>query len=146
VATSSGYEDTSDWTEYTFIYDPGPASIEALSLENDTGDSDSDGVTADAILVGTLAEPNANGWQSITIEFDHDGDGDDTADGVAFTDELGRFVYQPEAISYGDPAIRARASQWDFATGQYIDGEWAEFTTRPTSIALPHRPPGRSRR
>jgi hypothetical protein len=122
-----------DWISFAFEYveDVNNAPvIESLALLSPTGPNA--GETANATIVGQVSDDRSAA--GLTIEFDHNDDG--VVDGVAATDDDGRFRYVPVALAYSSSTspttIRARAVdrelQWDEDDEQYIHlaSDWSD--------------------
>ena len=77
-------------------------------------------------LEGRVAEPNALGWQSLSIEFDHDGD--DVPDGHTFVEHDGSFSYAPSGINEGPLTIRARTTRWSETEAGEAFGDWTDLS------------------
>jgi hypothetical protein len=100
-----------------------------LELTNDTGNSATDGATADGAISGHVA--NAGG-QAVTLEIDKDGNG--TVDAtVSSNAETGEFSYSPTGLANGLITIRARVQA---ASGQPVK-PWS-----PVSFVLHTSPDG----
>jgi hypothetical protein len=63
------------------------------------------------------------------IRVEVDTDGDDEANGFAYTDATGYFEYTPYGIAAGQSkTIRARIVEWDGVQQQYVSGNFAQAT------------------
>ncbi|WP_207398094.1 choice-of-anchor D domain-containing protein [Bremerella alba] len=100
------------------------AAITSLGLLSDTGTSSSDNTTANASLVGTVA--NVEGVSGLEIEFDQDNDG--TADDRVFTDSVGNFYVDPYLLDFGTHTFQARVKEWDHYAGTYLTSGWTSIT------------------
>jgi hypothetical protein len=89
------------WQSLTFTLeaDPNnaPPALACLGLAFDTGSSDSDAITSDPTVAGTVT--NGDDVFMLRVEFDHDGDG--LADSFTQTDRLGNFRYTPDGLVSG---------------------------------------------
>ncbi len=131
--SQSGFE-FGEWTSLTFTlaFDPtDPPSVASLSLRFDTGTSNSDAITADPRIIGSVN--NDGSRANLKVEFDHDGDG--VIDGSLFTGNDGTFRYDAEGLQDGPVTIRARVREWEPAQSDYQFSEWVSisFTLDPTA-------------
>ncbi len=118
---------TSDWGEFSFTLDSWqntPPIVTSLLLGNDTGSSNTDGVTTDPRVKGQAT--NDGGVLHMTIEFDWNDDG--TADGTTITDHEGKFSYLPQGLSPGEVTVHARAKARDFGDNDYETGDWTSLS------------------
>ncbi|WP_339744832.1 tandem-95 repeat protein [uncultured Rubinisphaera sp.] len=99
--------------------------------ENETP-VDSESVPANR-LMGRLNGP-ATEIAFVQVEFDHDGD--DQIDGTAWTDSLGRFVYDPASLDGSQVTIRARSLVEDPLTGDPVNGSWNEVTFQSSATPI----------
>lgn len=104
-----------DWATFAFTLEADPATAvtaSQLALDDDTGSSATDLVTADATLVGQLSAPGGAG--GLTVEFDLDGDG--AIDGTATTEPDGSFTFAPAGLAQGHHVLAARpqAGSWSY--------------------------------
>ncbi|GAB6188178.1 Calx-beta domain-containing protein [Thermopirellula anaerolimosa] len=113
------------WASLTFtLVAVTPALVTNLHLENDTGESSSDNITADPDILG---QASRQGEQArLTVQFDHNGD--DQIDGTTLTDLDGNFRYTPIGLANGEVTLRARVAEWDRINATYLYGQWASFT------------------
>ena len=126
----------SDWTSLTFeLLEDAPPVVSGLQLRSDTGSSDSDGITADPTVIGSVT--NDDELAGVTVEFDYDGD--DVVDASATIDDLGDFQHTPLGLADGSIDIRARGSEWDAVSGTYLYGDWVSlsFVLDMTANAAP---------
>lgn len=112
-----------NWEEVQFDYLP-PANdapiISMFKLQTADGEGDDIPTSAYNLLVGKVTDDcQAVG---VTVEFDHDGDGQ--PDGLAITDADGEFRYRPANLPLDNVTIAARPLQWDFSQEAYLVGEW----------------------
>ncbi len=117
----------SDWIDFNFTLDfwqNSPPVVTSLVLGNDTGPSNTDGVTTDPRLKGQAI--NDGGVLHMTIEFDWNGD--DTVDGTTITDREGTFSYLPQGVSPGEITVRARAKARDFSQEDFETGDWTSLS------------------
>lgn len=113
------------WNSFSFTFQAVPAAATGgLGLLTDTGSSDSDNVTSDPTIHGTLTGDTNLG--SVRVEFDHNGDG--TPDGSTISDPLGNFYYRPAGLGLGEATVRARSRQWDTNAGSYVYSNWSSIT------------------
>lgn len=115
-----------DWAELSFTYNLDanvPPVVATLVLANDT-DNPEDLITTDPSLSGTVT--NDNNVDGIRVEIDLNDDG--TADASAVTDADGNISYVPTDLDFGQRTVRARATEWDFVLGQYLNGPWKSLT------------------
>jgi len=98
--------------------------LSSLGLLADTGSSQTDLVTANSMLVGQAT--NDGSAAGLTIELDTTGDS--VADGLAYTGTDGSFTYSPIGLGFGTHTVRARAIEWNEASGQYLFSPWKELT------------------
>ena len=123
-----------NWTTLTFTvaFDPtNPPSMGSISLRFDTGTSDSNGITADPRLLGSVT--NDGDVANLKVEFDHNGDA--VVDGSLFTGIDGSFRYDPEGLQNGPVTIRARVREWEPAQSAFQFSDWVSigFTLDPTA-------------
>ncbi|TWT35622.1 Bifunctional hemolysin/adenylate cyclase precursor [Posidoniimonas corsicana] len=89
------------WQPVVFTYLP-PTPPEVLSVGLQTSHTNaelsSEAVTNNPVVVGEVTVPA--GAYSVTVQFDHEGDG--VIDGTTTTDALGRFTYVPENLRWGE--------------------------------------------
>lgn len=115
-----------EWVDFTFnfqaIDSPVVTSLELGLNESPSGTPESSNATVE----GTVEGHESAGL--ITIEFDHDGDGE--VDGEVTADYLGQFTYQAQGLSYGTHTIRARAVTQigdEVLTGEFADPTDPDF-------------------
>ena len=120
-----GNEVYGDWVTLNFTHvAPEPAEFVSLELANDTGTSNTDKVTTDATITGTIQ--SARPVDDVLIEVDLDGDG--TPDDYAVVNSDGTFTYDANsAVSPGNVSIKVRTSEWDPESEQYVFGAWITF-------------------
>ncbi len=94
--------------------------VASLELVNDTGVSDSDGITTDATIAGDL--DNIGNWRNILFEVDLDGNG--TADDADWVSSGGLFTYTPQNLSPGEVTIAFRGYDED----SEIYGAWSSLS------------------
>ena len=93
------YSAWSDGIIIRLVPDSPPGIVEdSFVLANDTGDDDTDGITEDPTLTGSV-DDSFDDVSGVLVAFDHDGDGE--AEGYAWTDEDGAFTYTPTGIEVG---------------------------------------------
>jgi hypothetical protein len=100
------------WKSLTFTLNVDPSLLPViadLALDNDTGESDSDGETEDPTLKGQITAGLGAG--AVDVEFDHDGDG--VANGSTVTDGDGNFLYEPFGLANGPVTVYARGKSWN---------------------------------
>lgn len=116
-----------NWESITFDYAPvvnATPEVATFTLLSDSGASETDGLTANVDLTGTVTDDgNLNQLQ---VEFDIDGD--TVVDGTALTDEEGRFLFTPTLLDYGAVTVTARVRQWDAAQDQWLIGAWSSLS------------------
>lgn len=124
----AGAKVTSEWASLTFTLEAKtvrPPEITAFHLQNDTGSSNSDHVTTDATLTGTLTNPDGAA-SSVRVEFDYDGDG--IAEGMTSADDEGAFTYLPVALRDGDHKVRVSGTVIDPYSGKTVRSDWTTLT------------------
>ncbi len=132
----------SPWTALTFTLDASQdiaPIVASLSLFNDTGESNIDGITRDARVAGSATDDGR--LAGLVVQFDHDGDGN--PDGSAGTDANGQFRYTPGWLSEGPVTILARAGQTGSGGAVVNLGEWValsftlegQFGTNPPTLS-----------
>lgn len=94
-------------------------TLTSYGLANDTSGGSS--VTSDPTVEGSINSE----WGVANREIQFDYDGDDEADGVAYTDENGDFVFLPEALAFGVAAIQIRTVIFDTVTGENVYSSWS---------------------
>ena len=118
---------TTAWNSLTFTYEDqanlAPVMAE-FTIANDTGVSDSDGITGDTTLTGRIINEGALSGQ--TVEFDLDADG--TSDCSTTTDAQGTFTYAPTGLTVGSVTVSARTRELDESTNTYLVGSWTSLT------------------
>ncbi len=122
-----GSEVAGDWTSFSFTKeDPVHDNLDVvdLALVNDNGTSDSDLVTSDPRITGTLSGDGTSDY--IIVEFDLDGDG--VADDDVRSDAAGSFVYYAAGLALGPVTISARTREYDLATRTVSYGTWTSFS------------------
>ena len=108
-----------DWQSCTFTLDaPAATSFQVVSLElnNDTGNSSTDGATADPTVRGQISGPGT--LAGVIVEIDQNGDG--LPEGTAATDSQGQFTYTPQDLPEGHVVIAARTAD----DGTQTPGDW----------------------
>ncbi|MBI2479168.1 MAG: hypothetical protein HYV60_11205, partial [Planctomycetia bacterium] len=131
----------SGWQSISFTYQArpdDPPQINSLALTNDTGDP-TDNTTIEPNVVG-VAVRSDNSGDALLIQYDLTGD--DTPEGtISTTDETGQFTINLKAhqIAEGSVIVRARAGDWDAASGEYLYGNWQQlaFTYQMPANILP---------
>lgn len=123
---------SSSWSPFRFTLEAPPQSnwtIQDLDLVRDTGTSDTDHLTCDGTLTGTVV--GDGDYSHITVEFDLDGDAD--ADDWTLTGDGMAFEYLPDYTQYGETTIYARALEWSLDYGAYLRTAWVpvEVTLYP---------------
>ena len=95
----------SSWsTSLPLTYEADPSTavhIASLVLTSDTGNSTTDGATANPAVQGTVAGVTS----SVTVYFDQNGDG--LSDGSTTSDASGNFSYTPSGLAEGFVVLRA---------------------------------------
>src|SRR5213075_169559 len=86
--------------------------VDALTLTHDTGNSGTDGATADATLSGHVANAPSGG---VSVEFDLNGDG--IADGTAQTNSQGNLSFAPVNLPAGYITAQARVASSGSSSG-----------------------------
>ncbi len=113
------------WTAYTFTYLPNPApAIASLALRNDTGEFNSDKITADPTFIGRLVVPIFNP-ASTRVEFDLNSDSQPDAE--VFVSDEGFFQYTAASLSAGAHTIHVRSTAYDIVVGAEALGDWVSF-------------------
>ena len=121
-STSVNMQDESDPIILT-LCSPAEGEVVAFNLVSDTGEYDSDGVTADPTLEGAIS--GFESPETVVIEVDHDNDG--TIDGTASCGADGSFEYLPVGLPMSTQMnIRARARQTDYTTSENMYSEWSD--------------------
>ncbi len=114
---------SSSWSPFRFTLEAPPQStwtIQDLDLVRDTGTSDTDHLTYDGTLAGTVV--GDGDYSHITVEFDLDGDAD--ADDWTLTGDGMAFEYLPDYTQYGETTVYARALEWSLDYGAYLRTAW----------------------
>ena len=115
------------WQPFSFTYveivNQRPV-VASLGLLADTGTSQSDLVSGNSTVVGQIA--NDGPVDRMAIEIDTNGDG--VAEGLAYTDSTGKFVYSPMGLAFGSQTIRARAIEHVEKLATYMASEWQALT------------------
>ena len=110
------------WESITFTYTaalPPFPGVMTVGLVEDTGTDNSDGVTENPSLSGTVDSEGL----SLLVQFDHDNDG--IVDGSTYTNSDGEFSYTPVGLDPGAQTIRMRVrSIGDDGVPQYT--AWAD--------------------
>ena len=101
-------------------------SVAQLSLLRDTGPDAADAVTSDPRLVGTVGHDGTTNY--LSVQFDHDGDGDGGVDGQTTSLPDDTFSYGPTGLLPGPHTVSARAGTWDADADQYDYGAWSSFS------------------
>jgi large repetitive protein len=131
------------WSPFTLTIEAAPfvpASMGGLLLHRDTGSSNSDQITTDGAIIGSVyytAGTQMAGVGYMTVEIDENGDG--TADLRTQSDASGQFRYVPLNQPPGTYTIRARTKEWDYTTRQGYYGAWTSITF--TKVAPVNSPP-----
>jgi hypothetical protein len=116
-----GRELAGDWVSLTFTYQqPAGLIIEWLALLNDTGESDTDGITSDSTIYGQLGGEAVVALQQVEIDLNADGRADDTTT----SDETGRFLYNARSLAGGSVTLAVRGVHWHPQHEAYIYGDW----------------------
>ena len=128
----------SSWTGKSFTLEVPTNTapvINAFSLLADTGSSNSDTLTANAMLIGHVN--NDQTGQPLIVEFDHNNDG--VSEAVVYTDMAGNFQYDARPLPYGAAQIKARAIEWNSLTGSYQTSSWStiNFTFQDQTDVAP---------
>ncbi len=97
-------------------------AVANLHLRADTGASSTDGLTWDPTVLGSVV--NDDGYASVGVEFDRDGDF--APDGRVVVAENGTFEFSEYWLSPGPISYRFRASEWDTGSGQRVTGPWTD--------------------
>ena len=124
-----------------FAYNPDPLpaiapQITAFSLQYDTGDSDTDGITADPSLSGTIdfASPH------VTIEFSADAGTNPLASVPVGED--GTFSYTPSGLTNLDSkTISVRYRLWDPIDGTFSHSLWTTVSPVNFTLDISHNNP-----
>lgn len=130
--TELGRELAGEWASITFTYEqPAGLVVEWLALLNDTGASDTDGITSDPTVHGQLGGEAVIALQQVEIDLNADGRPDDTTT----SDETGRFLYNARNLPGGSVTVAARGVHWDPQHQAYVYGQWASlaFSYEPAS-------------
>ncbi len=121
----------SDWSTLDFQYTGAAArlpSLSGLALANDTGTA-GDGVTSDPTIAGTFVSGTAALSQT-GVEIDLNGDG--VPDDRFLTVDPGTGSFTVDLSDYlstsGPVTVDLRASGWDDAAQEALQGDWVEFT------------------
>jgi len=94
--------------------------VASLQLLNDTGVSNSDGITTDPTISGDL--DNIGNWRNVLFEVDLDGNG--TADGADWVSSGGLFTYTPQNLTPGPVTIAFRG----YDEEDELYGAWTSFS------------------
>ena len=97
-------------------------TVDGLSLQTDTGASDTDNVTSIATVTGSVTGDR----DYLMVEFDTNGDGQVDAQTTVADD--GSFSFTPLTTTLGAHTVAARSKFWDFGSQQGVYGPWASFT------------------
>lgn len=119
-------ERVGDWKEFSLnvtAHPVTPVALSSLALLRDTGVSDSDRVTSDNRIVGTISTAPVQRWT--WVETDQDGDGQ--SDFAVLAAQDGTFLLTPTPADYGSKEIRLRAAGLDEASGQITRTAWTTF-------------------
>lgn len=163
--------DYSGWTPLTFTYQPPPPlaapAFTSLGLADDSGDSASDGITANPTISGQIELPPSAvsgaavgssvavqgsaqlNSQSLTtppqpsttapalVQIDYNGD--DVPDVTLWADNLGNFTYTLSQLPYGPATVNVRTEVWNSSTNSYLTGAWKplSFTYQKQAMAAP---------
>ncbi|MCO6456559.1 MAG: hypothetical protein J5I93_14775 [Pirellulaceae bacterium] len=100
-----------------------PSLVPRLTLRHDTGTSAADGVTSDPTVIGTLDDGMLGAWVTLELDFDQDGQFDDTVT----ADARGQFEFTPP-VELGPNTVQVRARQWDAARRQGSLGPWTQLS------------------
>ncbi len=114
----------SAWESITFTYqNPNdPPEVASLELQEDTGEA-GDNITENPAITGTVS--NENGFDSVELHFDFDGDG--LGDDYMYPESDGSFTYNPSGfVGFGEVTIRVRVVEWDARESLY--SEWSTIT------------------
>ncbi len=133
-----GTQVAGDWTSFSFTKEAplhDNLDVVDLALVNDTGTSDTDLVTSDRRITGTLSGEGTSDY--IIVELDLDGDG--VADDDVHSDAAGGFVYYAAGLALGSVTISARTREYDLATRTISYGTWTPFSF--TLEAVTNQPP-----
>jgi hypothetical protein len=153
------------WDDRLAVFTPGPwTSLQfalaatpelellapVLTLRNDTGSSANDLQTTDPTVAGTLGHGTGSqgtggqgtGGQGtagafLTVELDFDGDGQ--LDDTTTSDAEGHFQFWPIVYEPGEVTVRARTRQWDASRQEGRLGPWSSLTF--TLLPLQSAPP-----
>lgn len=124
-----------DWASYTLTYAAAPAPAPAnLRLRSDTGDSATDRITADPVILGELPLEGVPAGQ---LQVEVDRDGDSLVDARIDIDEAGQFLYLGEGYIHGSQTLRFRSAFFDPVVGDTSFSPWQSFTFDYQPLSLP---------
>ncbi|PHS10434.1 MAG: hypothetical protein COA78_11410, partial [Blastopirellula sp.] len=111
-----------DWSlfSYTLVAPPVSSVTATVSLKEDSGENNSDGITSNPDLTGTTPD----GFSKIEI----DTDGDQVVDGTVYSDLDGNFDFSPLLTTYGSITIDHRTTAWDEGAAMLLTGPWTSMT------------------
>jgi hypothetical protein len=127
---------SSNWSPFHFTLEAPPPSTWAITdfaLVEDTGESDTDLVTYNGTVEGTVVGDGQ--YSHVTVEFDLDGD--EEVDDWTLTGDGMTFEYLPEYTQYGATTIYARALEWSLDYGAYLRTAWVPLNLTLYAQAAP---------
>lgn len=122
---------TGDWINFAISLEQAPVGafeVSGLDLVTDDGISDTDNVTSDPTLSGSVFYANGSNPlppSPANAVVQYDVDGDDAIDGTAIADENGDFEFRPKGLGYQQHTVRVRSLEWDTEYATYLVGPWA---------------------
>lgn len=128
IKVRGGYHDSATstdvfgaWTSLTFTIVANAApSIGNLQLVRDTGVSNTDAITYDPRIRGTLTDDEAIGSQVVEL----DTNGDNVVDSTTQAAADGTFSFSP-AVAFGDRTLRVRGRSHDDYQNADVVGSWS---------------------
>ncbi|MEM7478855.1 MAG: choice-of-anchor D domain-containing protein, partial [Planctomycetota bacterium] len=116
-----------DWNSLSFTLEAVAAptlGVDSVSLRRDTGADESDGITSEPTIVGTLQGTATVAQQLVEIDVNNDGVGD----GQTLTDLEGNFSYVPVGLAVGQHTVQVRTKHWDHINSTGVYGAWQPIT------------------
>ena len=111
-----------EWVDFDFHYVtraiPIPQLV-SLGLFADTGVSQTDEVTGNASISGTIDGQSEH--YILQLDYDNDGTPDEVAPVAA------DFVYRPNLVESGQNDIAFRVIDWDSVSSQYVTSSWSSL-------------------
>jgi len=130
------------WEAVSAVLDPEDAdlapTLTGLALVNDTGPSDSDNITHESAIRGTVGNDGAT--FDLTVLVDHDGD--EVVDGMAQVGEDGSFIYRPQSLETGSNTLSFWAVETTYAGEDLASAAESfafELVVRPAPVVTEFR-------